>query len=635
MRILALVLLNLTLWILPVQAQLWSGVLDAKHAIDWSQAGIPGGIPNRTTQCGATINAYSGTTATINTAINACPAGQFVNLGAGTFTFSSGNINMKSNVTLRGQGASSTNLVFTALNTTTCSNPGTEAVCFHGSFNYYQSAENSTNWTAGYTKGTSVITVASTANMAVGNVLILDQAIATVDAGGIIISDQSPFISSAGTPAACRTTTPRRCQQEYHEIVAINGSNITITPPLQMPNWNSSQNPQVWYGSSQITLAGIEDLTINTGAAAGFFNFHFFNAHKCWLKGVRSIQTYNAAHPGRAHVQGLTASNVVIRDSYFYGTKNQANLSYGIETFNAGNWLVENNIFEHLVSPIVPGTGAGNVYGYNYSVDHYCTDAPGCNPSWNMPGPMWGHDAGSTYILQEGNQGTGTVVDALHGSSCCMTVFRNQFAGRDAGRTSHTQVVELNIYQRYANLIGNVMGEAGYHTKYTTIQPDGANCSLSIYSIGWDTQGCGGSRTDALTAATMMRWGNYDVVNNAVRFVGAEVPSIDAFFPNAVPVSQILPPSFYLPTRPTSWWTTPWGTPPWPPVGPEVTGGNVTSGSGGASNLGGHAYKIPARLCYENTSKTGGILNFDATACYSAAPSDTTPPVAPTNLRVS
>jgi hypothetical protein len=548
--------------------------------------------------------------------------------------FSSGNITMKSGVTVRGQGPTSTNLVFTAMTASTCSNPGTEAVCFAGSFNYYQAPQNTVNWTAGYTKGATVITVSSTTNMAVGKVLILDQINDTTDAGGIIISDQSPFISSAGSPAACRGSgASRRCQQEYHEITAINGFNITIDPPLQMPNWNASKTPQAWFATTVMTGAGLENLTINTGSASGLFNVHFFNANKCWLKNVRSIQTYNASHPGRAHVQGLTSSNIVIRDSYFYGTKNQSNLSYGIEMFNAGNWLIENNIFEHLVSPIVPGTGAGNVFTYNYSLDNYCTDAPGCSPTWNMPGPMWGHDAGSTYILQEGNQGTGTVVDALHGSSCCMTAFRNQFAGRDdAGHTAHTEVVELNIYQRYANLIGNVLGEAGYHNKYTTFQPDGNSCSTSIYSVGWDTQNCGGSNTDARTVATLLRWGNYDVVNNAVQFVSAEVPSGDAFYPNAVPGSQTLPPSFLYAAQPTAWWTTPWGTPPWPPVGPDVTGGTVTSGTGAASSLGGHAYKIPARLCYENTSKTSGILDFNATNCYKSVSGSAQPPSSPGGL---
>jgi hypothetical protein len=85
---------------------------------------------------------------------------------------------------------------------------------------------------------------------------------------------------------------------------------------------------------------------------------------------------------------------------------------------------------------------------------------------------------------------------------------------------------------------------------------------------------------------------------------------------NAVPGTQTLPNSFYLPARP-SWWA----ATPWPAIGPDVSGGADPTG---------HAYKIPAHACYDNTSKTGAILNFNALTCYP----DTPVPAAPTNLRV-
>ncbi len=71
-------------------AQLWTGIIDPSRAIDWSKAGIPGGIPNRTTIC-STINAAtygngtSDATGGIQTALNGCPSGQVVSLSAGTF----------------------------------------------------------------------------------------------------------------------------------------------------------------------------------------------------------------------------------------------------------------------------------------------------------------------------------------------------------------------------------------------------------------------------------------------------------------------------------------------------------------------------------------------------------------------
>src|SRR4051812_7043434 len=95
-----------------VQAAPWSGVLDPSRAIDWSQAGVPGGIPNRTTVC-ATLNPGA-TAAQINSAIAACPANQVVFLNAGTYNLSTGLFfNNKSNVTVRGAGADQTILKFT------------------------------------------------------------------------------------------------------------------------------------------------------------------------------------------------------------------------------------------------------------------------------------------------------------------------------------------------------------------------------------------------------------------------------------------------------------------------------------------------------------------------------------------
>src|SRR6266571_1321872 len=96
----------------PAHAQLWSGILDPSRAVDWSQAGIPGGIPNRTTIC-ATLN--PGATYTqINTAIAACPSGQVVFLNAGTYNLSGSISIAKSTVTLRGAGPDQTKLVFSS-----------------------------------------------------------------------------------------------------------------------------------------------------------------------------------------------------------------------------------------------------------------------------------------------------------------------------------------------------------------------------------------------------------------------------------------------------------------------------------------------------------------------------------------
>lgn len=81
------------LWAIPLPAQTappWSGIIDPSRTIDWSNAEIPGGIPDRTTLC-TTINAAiygNGTTnatTTIQNALNSCPANPVAYLPAGTY----------------------------------------------------------------------------------------------------------------------------------------------------------------------------------------------------------------------------------------------------------------------------------------------------------------------------------------------------------------------------------------------------------------------------------------------------------------------------------------------------------------------------------------------------------------------
>jgi hypothetical protein len=69
-----------------------------------------------------------------------------------------------------------------------------------------------------------------------------------------------------------------------------------------------------------------------------------------------------------------------------------------------------------------------------------------------------------------------------------------------------------------------------------------------------------------------------------------------------------------------AWFTTLFGGVAWPPIGPDVAAGAL---------MGGMVHKIPAQLCYEHTSKTNGILNFNAKSCYP----NTAGPLAPANLR--
>jgi hypothetical protein len=229
------------------------------------------------------------------------------------------------------------------------------------------------------------------------------------------------------------------------------------------------------------------------------------------------------------------------------------------------------------------------------------------------------HSAGTDFMLWEGNFGQGFTADQVHGTHHFVTLFRNRYLGWETGKTAQTVPVHLYTYSRYFNVIGNVLGQDSYHTRYESFPPDDSNCNRSVFALGWGGN-CtdGGAPDDSFTRTSLMRWGNYDVVSRSVKFAASEVPSAIASFPNPVPAGTGLPASLYLPAKP-SWW----GNVPWPAIGPDVTGG---------PGPGGRAYDIPAKLCYDTTPRDGqGILSFSAARCYGGG-TTVPPPAAPTNL---
>jgi hypothetical protein len=191
----------------------------------------------------------------------------------------------------------------------------------------------------------------------------------------------------------------------------------------------------------------------------------------------------------------------------------------------------------------------------------------------------------------------------------------------------------LGIDSSYYNLVGEILGSQ-----------DMAN--LTIYNGGTPMRQidrvvavcgpspCGpGSRSyDAATAALSLGyWGADDgsspygsLVPYSTLFEHGVFRSPSGATVWAPSLSQVLPPSFYLSEKP-SWF----GSVPFPPIGPDVTGG--------LSNAFGHAYAIPARVCYEQvmggTDGTGSPLTFNAAACYGSGDSGSTP-ASPKNLRV-
>jgi hypothetical protein len=581
-----------------------TGILAPSRSIDWSRAGVEGGIPNRTTAY-RTFNPGASADS-INAAIAACPADQVVYLNAGTYNLSSG-IVLKSNVTVRGAGADRTFLAFTGVNA--CFG-GYGAVCFTaenhvwgGDADALPGGTNAAVWTSGFAAGTTQITLSNvgSSGIAVGQYLMLDQANAVADNGELFVCDNTTYPCSLEGGNGGRVMNGlQRGQTQIVKVTAINGSTYTISPALYAPNWSATLSPGAWWVRT-IKSAGLEDLSVNHDSASGEINgISMYGAVNCWVKGVRSVNS------NRNHVQLCASAHNTVTDCYFYGTQHGQTQSYGVEIYLGSDNLVINNIFQRVTAPQMLQLGVGNVVAYNFSINDYETASADF-----LYGSATDHNEGNEYDLFEGNDGSMFGADLFHGTGGMNTLFRNRFTGWEKGKLNNLIPVRLDSYKRYCNIVGNVLGTRGITVNYQTQAPYGSG---QVYALGGgNSNGKVTIPADPLVAATTMRWGNYDVVSDSARWEASEVPGAIAKYANPVPASKTLPASFFLPVKP-AWW------PPaiaWPPIGPDVSGGVL-------AGLAGHAHQIPACNCYANVMMgpadgSGNPLSFNAAACYGSS----------------
>lgn len=628
--------ISLLLLMIPtaVKGQAWAGILDPTRAIDWSTAGIPGGIPSRITAC-ATLNASTygngstDATTAINNALSGCASGQCVSLSAGTFLVN-GRINIPSNVTLRGAGANQT--ILEAHNTS-----GAVISLGTGGVPYGQS--NAVAITGGASAGSTSITLASASGISVGSYLVIDQL------------NDGTIVATHGSEGACTWCDNgqggTRVQGQIVEVTTVSGTTIGVNPGLYV---SYTLTPHATPFSAT-KYAGVENLQVyanNTGATT---NFAMNGCAYCWISGIEG----NYADGDHVEVDFSYHSEII--NSYFSNAYRHTPGTYDSDLAlrnKSTGMLVQNNIFERLhVSAMMEWGPAGNVLAYNYMFGNFDSGAPNV-----MMSNLNTHGAHPQFNLWEGNIVAQIHPDSIWGSGGNLSTFRNWATGATkvcnpmSGRGTVTcspmgaqggagvngwyaiqgvRVMDYDFLVSNANMVADVIGSsvmAGL-TRYnngtqplTQVQQVAAVCGPSpcgsgsrgydtsayAYTLGYgEASDTGGGTYDSLTPYnTMFQHGEYSNVTGTIKWA----PS----------VTQTLPPSFYLSSKP-AWF----GSVRFPPIGPDVLGG---------IGPGGHANKIPAEVCYENvmggTDGTGSPLAFNADSCYGGQTSSTVAP--PTGL---
>ncbi len=566
--------------------------INSSRSIDWTSAGVPGGIPNRTTvyatlNPGTYGNGSNDATTGIQAALNNCPANQVVFLAAGTYRIN-GSILIPSNVTLRGAGPQKTILKGYGSD---------QAIISLGPLTTPNEISNSVSITNGANSGSSNITLSNANGVTTGSYLIITEL------------NDSGFISIAGggggncAQGNCtwydggQGWNGTRVLGQTVEVTSVNGKNIGFSPALYM-TYKSTLSPLATSYNAGAKYAGVEDLQVYADSTGYTTNFYMSACAYCWIKNVESN------YADGDHAIAYYSYHCEIRDSYFHDafihSPGGTDADVDIASYSSG-CLVENNQFWRLhVSLMLEWGAAGNVIAYNYSSGNFSGNSSDfLIPDFSM------HGAHPMFNLYEGNVATSFNPDDIWGSSSDNTAFRNWFKGTtkicspfygrgtpDTAASSWAcqanRAMAIDAWSRNYNLVGNAVGSKDllqvtyYNNGINKIQMNPLIIARSVrsydnttygFSFGYGGGGasddgtCSGDTTLPYTSSFMH--GNYNYADGAINW-------------DPTNSDHTLPPSLYLTTKP-SWFA----NTVWPLIGPDVSG---------------YSNKNPAEVCFEKGS---------------------------------
>jgi len=328
-----------------------------------TQLGLPlglDGIPTRTMVC-ATLTPGNN----IQAAIDACPEGQVVQLGAGTFTVAA-TITLTRGVVLRGTGSqgapAGTTIMKTGGQTVLAIGTTQDQICYGGT---------ATDLVADAAHGatTIVITPAAAASFHTGDLALIDVG----DDAAVQEGDCAYFKRVDKRSASERVDDLRRGRGDGHAHArrpsALDVSDREPVPGADHPRDAAGDEVGGHRGGAH---RGWHQPGYDGQMAGGI---DISNAAFSWVKDVQTDTV------GGMHVAVTGTYRCVVRDSYVHHSANYgyAQDCYGIVLrCGAADNLVENNIVRYMNKPILFNvSGGGNVVAYNY-VDN----------SWATP-PEW------------------------------------------------------------------------------------------------------------------------------------------------------------------------------------------------------------------------------------------------------
>jgi len=567
---------------------------DRNASANWQMAGMlsAGGIPNRSEVC-ATISPLGNDrddTRNIQNAINNCPLDQVVFLAAGVFTIAEGEyVLLNRGITLRGSGPGATTLKRTNGAKLGSYQPGSKPspMIIVGPMRWNNST-TSTALTADAAAGTTSVQVTSTTGLAVGQIVLLDEASGAgwqpdiEELGQIWASPDyrvvwqkhkpsqswddfgpSSYPYQSGT-AGCWFSNCDRPTNEIKQISAISGDTITFDSPVTI-SYRVGHQAQLHYWQTPHTRnAGVENMTLEGGDDG---NLRFEWAAYCWAQNVESTLWLDEGFAIDDSIR------VQLEEFYVHAPvwPVPGGGGYNISLSGGSSEILIENGISVLANKVMVArsSGAGSVVAYNYMDDGFISGQGG----WQEIGLNASHMVGSHHVLFEGNYAFNMDSDTTHGNSIYITYFRNYAPGYRSRFTDYVHnnaiVDDINdlpgqngplraagaqVYSYWFSFIGNVLGTPG-HTSGWSDDGSWVKGTPGIWLLGWFN--LPPHRDDSNVAKTAIRDGNFDFLNN--RVVWATNDTVHTL-PDSLYLTQ--KPAFFTARTGYTWpWVNPSGSP--------------------------------------------------------------------------